>query len=103
VKPRAKSKSSKGNWRVRAAKLKQQRQRRIDRDAAKFEKYLAKYRQKVADSPYIQKADKKRIPQLSDSEFRMWLAEQNQKQKLRKATRRDAFDNRFRLPGNDPL
>src|SRR5581483_10038721 len=94
--PRAKSK--KASWRVQADKRKEQRQRRITRDAADFEKHLARYRQKVADSSYIPKADKKRLSQLSDSGFKMWLAEHHQKQRLRKATRRDPYDLRFWLP-----
>ena len=102
-KPRTRSKSPEGNWRTRAAKRKKQRQRRIERDAAEFEKHLAKYRQIVADSPCIPEAEKKGLAKLSDSGFGMWLAKQHQKEKSRKPTRRDPYDNRFWLPGNDPL
>jgi hypothetical protein len=70
---------------------------------AEFERHLAKYRQEVAESPHIPEAEKKRLADLPDSEFKMWLAEQNQKHKLQKPTRHDPYDDRFWLPGNDSL
>lgn len=91
------------DWQVRAARRDEQRRRRIERDAAAFETHLARYRQKVAESPHIPTAEKRRLSSLSDSEFKMYLAEQHQQQKLRKPTRHDPYDDRFWLPGNDLL
>jgi len=67
-----------------------------------FEEHLAKYRQKIADSPHIPEAEKKSLAELPDSEFKMWLADQHQKQKLQKPTRHDPYDDGFLAPWQRP-
>jgi hypothetical protein len=105
AKPRSPKKVAKKpsveDWRARSARRQGWRWRRILRDAAEFERHLAHCRQTIAESPDIPAAEKRRLSQLSDSEFKMWLAEQHQQQKLRKPTRHDPYDERVWLPGND--
>jgi hypothetical protein len=105
TKPRVTKKTSRSepfeDWRVRARRREEQRKRRIKRDADAFETHLARYRQLIVESPHIPPAEKRRLSSLSDSEFKMYLAEQHQQQKLRKPTRQDPYDERVWLPGND--
>jgi hypothetical protein len=91
------------DWRVRAARREAQRQRRIERDAAAFERHIARYRQRITDSPHIPGPEKRRLSQMSDSELAMHLAERHQRDKLEKPTRRDPHQNKPWLPGYDSL
>jgi len=102
-KKRKKKRADVEAWRIRSARRQAQYGRRIKRDADQFKRLISRWRQEIVDSPEIPKAEKCRLSQLSDSEFAIYLAEQHQKEKLKKPTRRDPHENKPWLPGYNSL
>jgi hypothetical protein len=90
-------------WQIRSAYMQAYRERRLKRDSDEFKRLVIRWRQEIVHSPDIPHAEKRRLSQLSDSEFAMYLADQHQQQKLKTPTRRDPHDNKPWLPGYDSV